>query len=123
MDTPPDRIMPDPVASPSLREIFTEEEIADAFTLLSRDRSFAGNAAAELYRLDPKLDWTLFDDTVSALAAVSPSAAERVQKLTGETDEQARRRMDDFAKRMRLHNLTRPQVSSGVKPPIRYGNL
>lgn len=100
MDTPPERSIGNRTASPSLTEIFSEEELVDAFTLLSGDRSFAVNAAAELYRLGPELDWTLFDDAVSALAAVSPSAAERVQKLTGETDQQARQRMDGFAKRM-----------------------
>jgi hypothetical protein len=101
MDTHPDRSIRDRPASPSLTEIFTEEELVDAFTLLSDNRSFAVNAAAELYRLEPELDWSLFDDAVSALAAVSPSAAERVQKLTDETDEQARQRMDEVSTRVR----------------------
>jgi hypothetical protein len=101
MDTPPDHSNRDRPASPSRTEIFTEEELVDAFTLLSGNRSFAVNAAAELYRLGPELDRTLFDDAVSALAAVSPSAAERVQKLTGKTDEQTRQRTDEFSKHMR----------------------
>ena len=101
MDTPPDRSTHDRPASPSLTDIFTEEELIDAFTLLSGDRSFAVTTAAELYRIGPDLDWTLFDDAVSALAAVSPSAAARVQRLTGETDEQVRQRMDEFSRRMR----------------------
>lgn len=101
MDNTPDRNSPERAESKSLREIFTEEEIADALTLLTGNRSFAVNAAAELYSLDSNLEWGMFGDTVLALASVSTSAAERVQTLTGETDEQIRRRIDDFAKRMR----------------------